>query len=447
MKNYLLLSKEVVNMKPNNSLWAWCIENNRLELLEEWDIEGNEGLTPKDITKSYSEKVFWICKSNYEHRWDSTVSNRVYNNSGCPHCKNNSTSYPEQYIYYVLKQKLEKVENRRVLGGYEYDISIKDRKNKIKLLVEYDGYYYHRVVNNNEKRERQKERYAKRIKYDFIRIREVLESEEVTMVGNVIEYKNRGNINQLNTIVEMLIDYINNTYGVNITKDIPEDAEQLAKENSAKEKYEKSIEVTHPKLVKLWDKENNGGLKPSHFTKGSGVEVYWKCSKGHSFKSKIIQMTSNISCPYCSGKKVLEGFNDLATTHPHLIEEWDFKKNIIKPTKISKGSTKDAWWICSKGHSYQTKVKNRGVFNSGCPYCSGKKVLEGFNDLKTTHPYLIEEWDFKKNVIKPTEISKGSNTEVWWKCKDNNEHIYQMSVNQKVNGGKCIVCREEKKNI
>ena len=80
-----------------------------------------------------------------------------------------------------------------------------------------------------------------------------------------------------------------------------------------------------------------------------------------------------------------------------LLEEWDFKKNGINtPSSIQYGCGKKMWWICSKGHSFEATPNGRTCKNQSCPYCSGQKILKGFNDLATTHPLLAKEWDYKK---------------------------------------------------
>jgi hypothetical protein len=73
-------------------------------------------------------------------------------------------------------------------------------------------------------------------------------------------------------------------------------------------------------------------------------------------------------CPYCSGRRVLPGFNDLATEKPDLALEWHPDKNDIKPSEVTKGSKEKVWWICSKGHEWQATVANRSK-GSGCPIC------------------------------------------------------------------------------
>ena len=51
-------------------------------------------------------------------------------------------------------------------------------------------------------------------------------------------------------------------------------------------------------------------------------------------------------------------------------------------------SNKRVWWKCKGGHEWSGLIVNRtrkDKADSGCPYCSGRKVLAGYNDLTTTH--------------------------------------------------------------
>jgi len=146
-----------------------------------------------------------------------------------------------------------------------------------------------------------------------------------------------------------------------------------------------------PDIASEWDYERNYPLRPEQVVKGSGKKVYWLCSKGHSYQAMIALRTKkNWNCPFCSGHQVLKGFNDLATTHPQLLKEWDFEKNQeVSPYSLSQGSNLKVWWKCDRGHSYQMIVACKTQRNFGCPYCSGQHVWKGHNDLATTHPDLL----------------------------------------------------------
>ena len=212
---------------------------------------------------------------------------------------------------------------------------------------------------------------------------------------------------------------------------------------------ENDIATLFPELLKEWNYEKNDqlGIKPQNVKKNTDKKVWWKCEKGHEYKSSIVNRTKSkgTCCPYCSGNKVLKGFNDIASTNPELLKEWDYSKNTIKPDEVTKGTHKKIWWICSNNHSYEATIpaRRRGT---GCPYCSGNKILVGFNDLATTNPELLEKWNYEKNNklgITPKSISKSYSKKVWWKCK--NGHEYQRHVyNERKGSGRCPICKKLK---
>ena len=47
--------------------------------------------------------------------------------------------------------------------------------------------------------------------------------------------------------------------------------------------------------------------------------------------------------------------------------------------------TKPAWWRCENGHEWKAAIYTRSD-GAGCPYCTGRKVKVGFNDLATQYP-------------------------------------------------------------
>ena len=89
-------------------------------------------------------------------------------------------------------------------------------------------------------------------------------------------------------------------------------------------------------------------------------------------------------------KKVISGENDLATVFPQLAAQWDAEKNgSLTPGAVSPNSNRRVWWKCEKGHAYCAVIAHRAQSGSGCPYCTNRKVLAGFNDLdaqRRAHP-------------------------------------------------------------
>ena len=195
-------------------------------------------------------------------------------------------------------------------------------------------------------------------------------------------------------------------------------------------------------LMEEWDWTKNDELKldPSKLKVTSNVRVWWKCKEhNHSYDTILASRTHlNSNCPYCSGARILSGFNDFQTLYPELAKEWDYELNgDITPDMIAPQTHKKYWWRCKNGHAYLMSGENRSK-GCGCQYCCGRMVLEGFNDLATTHPEMLDEWDYEKNDILPTQVTAGSHTKVWWKC--NKEHSWRATIKNRVNGAKCKEC-------
>ena len=204
------------------------------------------------------------------------------------------------------------------------------------------------------------------------------------------------------------------------------------------------LRTINPNLAKEWNYEKNGILKPECFTANSGQKVWWRCSQGHEWQAVIINRNQGKGCPYCAGKKVSKGDNDLQTANPTLANEWNYEKNgILKPEHFTAHSNKKVWWKCSKGHEWQAAIGDRSQGHT-CPYCAGKKVLKGYNDLQTVSPALADEWNYEKNKgLTPTDVMPYSNIKVWWKCRKG--HEWRAAINNRNIGNGCPFCNAERK--
>lgn len=195
-----------------------------------------------------------------------------------------------------------------------------------------------------------------------------------------------------------------------------------------------------PALAEEWDLEKNNGLTPEMVSVGSNKIVWWKCrTYGHAWEAAIYSRAAGQGCPYCSNRRIKEGFNDLKTKHPLLAREWHPEKNgDLLPTQITVSSGKSVWWQCAKGHEWKATPANRSKMQN-CPYCSGHRVLSGFNDLASQNPILAAEWHSEKNPgILPSMVSCGSGKLVWWQCSKG--HAWQASVSNRTKGKGCPVC-------
>ena len=402
------------------------------ELVMQWHPTKNGNLTPYNITARSIKRVWWKCDV-CGHEWDTVLSVRIDRKSGCPKCNSErSTSFPEQAIYYYCS-KYFNAYNRYIIKNVEVDIYLQD----ISTAVEYDGMYYH---SSHEKKERdcRKDVILKR---NSIRLFRIIESDENKCDGNNIYFKVDSNYRELTWAIKKLLQYLNiNKIDINLDLDsnkIYESYISLVKSNS--------VEKKHPELIKEWNYEKNGVLKPNMISCNSGKKIWWKCNKGHEWQASVSNRVKNHNCPYCYGRFAIKGVNDLVTTNPELIKEWVYEKNDVKPEDMKAFSHNIVWWKCSKGHEWKARISHRtnGV---GCPYCKNKKVLKGYNDLETTNLDLIKEWNYQKNTsFRPCEVTRGSHHKVWWKCGKG--HEWQASIYERTHGMGCPICRKIRRGM
>ena len=185
------------------------------------------------------------------------------------------------------------------------------------------------------------------------------------------------------------------------------------------------LATTHPELSK-----QAHGWNPTTVVAGTKSRREWKCEKNHIWVSVVASRAIlNRGCPICANKQVLPGFNDLSTTNPELSKQahgWD-------PSTVTFASDKQKEWKCEKGHIWISRVADRTSGN-GCPVCSNKKVITGFNDLATTHPELAKEahgWD-------PKTVTYGQRRKFEWICE--NRHKWKATVNDRSTGYGCPSC-------
>ena len=182
-----------------------------------------------------------------------------------------------------------------------------------------------------------------------------------------------------------------------------------------------------PEVAKEWHPTKNGELTPNEFTYGSKKKVWWLCPEGHSYETSIGGRTGNQrGCSYCAGKKVSED-NNLLFLFPEIAKEWHPTKNgELTPNNFTHGSKKKVWWLCSKGHSYESNINNRIANQSGCSYCAGKKVSED-NNLLRLYPEITKEWHPTKNKgLTPKQVTSKSSEKVWWLCPKG--HSYESAI-------------------
>lgn len=345
------------------TLESYCRRMKLEFLLKQWDDQRNFPLSPSDITYGSKKKVWWRCEKG--HQWQTAVYTRTGAGTGCPVCAGKvpcagetdlAARYPE-----VARQ-------------------------------------WHPALNG-------------------------LLSPEQVLPGShrMIWWQcEKGHIWRAQ--VKSRVSGCGCPVCAN--------REVHAKENDLATKY--------PQLLSQWHPVKNHMLTPDAVTPGSSRKVWWRCEKGHEWQATIVSRTSGgTGCPVCSGKKVLPGENDLASEFPKIAEQWHPTRNgALTPDQVTPYSNRKVWWRCDLNHDYLAAVSARTMYGSDCPYCSGRKVLPGFNDLATKEPALAEQWHPTLNgALTPEMVTAGSCRKVWWKCDQG--HTWRAVIHSRTGSKRC----------
>lgn len=184
--------------------------------------------------------------------------------------------------------------------------------------------------------------------------------------------------------------------------------------------------TTNPKLAAQWHPHLNNKT-PYEMVEGSHYSAWWQCEQGHEWKASVKSRARQLrNCPFCAGQRCVSGENDILTCNPQLAEQWHTAKNVLTPSQVALGHNGKVWWQCNLEHEWQASPNSRRK-KVGCPICANRTVVEGYNDLFTTHPLIAQQWHPTLNSdLLPTKVTAGSAARVWWQCSEG--HSWQVSI-------------------
>lgn len=163
-------------------------------------------------------------------------------------------------------------------------------------------------------------------------------------------------------------------------------------------------------------------------TVSSHQVVNWKCFLGHVF-SCMPNRINAATCPVCSNKQLLSGFNDLATARPLLVEELEDPANsllLISSEEVVRW--KKSCDPSAVEHKWGASIASRAIDGTGCQICSGKQIQLGVNDfasaleeLQLTNAKLY--WSEANGPLDPSSLTRGSNEIVVLECRAHSDTI------------------------
>jgi len=350
------------------SLYEYCVERDNFLLLSQWDKSMNGELTAHDVSYGSHKKVWWRCKA--DHLWEAPVYSRTTSSSGCPYCKGRKLPIPSKTLASEFPELLKE---------------------------------WHPTLNQNVFPDKIAPYTHQKVWWKCSKGHEWQAQVNSRVRGTGCPYCSNRRI--------------------------------IVGEND--------LATTHPEIAAQWHPTKNGTRTPRGVVGGTRIKVWWRCSKGHEWQAEIRSRTSaDHGCPVCDGKVVIPGENDLASAFPAIAAQWHPTRNgSLTPDQVTPYSNRKAWWICDKGHEYYSFISHRVQNSSGCPYCDGKLVMPGFNDLATKAPWLCSEWEQDLNgSLTPQMVTAGSHKKVWWRCSEG--HVWKAVISSRTGKRQhgCPVC-------
>lgn len=351
------------------SLYDYCMERGGEALLRQWHPVLNGTLTPRDISYGSKKKIWWVCEQG--HAWQAMVYARA-DGSGCPYCAGKAAVPGETDLaarYPVLAAQWHPTRNgaltpdavlpgshRKVWWvcgqGHEWQAAVKTRVSGCGCPV-----CANREVSQGEN--------------DLAVTHPLLAAQwHPTRNGtltprDVVAGTRRKVWWQCERGHEWQAAVSSRAGGAGCP--VCAGRTVLPGENDLASQF--------PAIAAQWHPALNGALAPDGVSPHSNRKVWWLCGRGHAYQAVIGARTVNGSdCPVCAGRKVLVGFNDLATLEPRVAAQWHPTLNgALTPEMVTLGSHRKVWWQCPSGHIWKAVIHSRaGPKKCGCPVCAGR---------------------------------------------------------------------------
>lgn len=381
------MNKNKINLKE------WCLQNDKINLIEEWDYLKNEkGI--EAYTKGSNSIVWWKC-SKCGHEWETKIGNRTFLNRGCPICARKNA---HENLLITVGQR----NNMAKLYPYllkEWDYQLNEREPE--FYGKSSDYYAHWICSwcGNKYVMQIKKRTNRHSGCPLCAKQSTSFQEQAILFYVKKIFSNAKNR-------EMIGEFEFDIYIPEIKTGIEYDglrwhiADSKFLYDNKKDQYCKENGIT---LIRFRDP----ALPQTNFAQ----IIECKDCDDKELEKSIIQLYNilgvnvandiNISrdvIEIVSSYENLKKENSLAFKYPEIAKEWNFEKNgNLTPDKISWGNGKNVWWKCSKcGHEWKaspnSRTKNTNKYGKifGCEKCGRKNIYDS-NCLKIKN--------IEKNII------------------------------------------------
>lgn len=191
----------------------------------------------------------------------------------------------------------------------------------------------------------------------------------------------------------------------------------------------------HPTAFVEWHPTRNGRYSDT-IPLGSTKKFWWRCSKDHNYIMNMDLKLVGGTCPHCVERAVQSTPGERMVSVA-VAQEWVDELN--GGLKLHEAKTTGHYrylWKCRNDHIFPMTFGAR-LEGRGCPYCSNRKVMPTFNDVRTRFPQISVDWDEERNGVGSREVL-AANKRWWWTCTYG--HTYEQTVIGRMASRGCKHC-------
>ena len=386
---------------------------------EEWHPSRNGNLKPTNVTSGSKRIVWWKCARGDDHEWKAPIHSRNKNNQkvGCPFCANKKVSGDNNLL--VVSPDVAAEWHPTKNGTLRPEDVVNGSQKKVWWLCPKEHEYKSSIGQRTGINKTGCNKCSGSSKPEFR-----LLTELQYVFPNVVS---------VDRSTGKDIDIMLHDIGVGIEHDgsywhKQKDASDRNKNEVLKKKRLTLVRVRHHPLKKISKYDviyKSKYLKKSHIDKL--LVVLDKISNGRYREQINLYQKQESFLNNSLYEKYLTYFpspipeRSLLSTHPKLVANWDYNRNLIGPEHYTPGVDTKVWWICRNEHpSYSASIGQRVRVNSGCPRCANKIPTET-NNVLAANPIIAAEWHPTKNKRGPEFYTRASGQQVWWLCAKGHE--------------------------
>ena len=422
-----------------------------VNILSEWNYKKNT-VKPDEVYYSSTKKIWWIC-SKCQNEWQASIISRVAKNSGCPECASkkwrqtqlkkqikNEGSFAENYPELLKEWNYEKNNKLNINPNHYVSKSSKSVHWKCKYGHEWEARISSRTRYKGTGCPICANKTILQGFNDFKTLQPVLMKEWDWKRNNEIQIFPNATSCHSSKKAWWICPICNNNYQATISHRVNGTGCPICAAEMKTSFGEQAIYYYLAKDLKTYNRYNLNGIEVDIYIPELKLGIEYdgelyhkgeqavkreknKYEKLKEYEIYLIRVKENFK-----NNKLIE-YSDLTIEIVSKKVEKELENVILKIIKYINEN-----WNLNLETSINIKRDRQEIYDQ---YINQRKENSVFNI-----PEFIKDWDYKKNKIKPQNVTKGSGKIVWWICELG--HSYESTVNNHVKGSKCPYCKNKK---